>query len=79
MEHCSCLQKLLNRLSRRREAAPPEDNGQTRAAMEKSPAWVWTKITLARNICEPKHQRLHEVVRALPCLPLSLGRLLLFG
>ena len=55
MEHCSCLQKFLNRLSRRREAAPPEDNGETRAAMERSPAWVWTKITLARNTCEPKH------------------------
>ena len=43
-----------NRLSRRREAAPPEDNGHTRAAMWRSPAWVWTKITLARNTCEPQ-------------------------
>ena len=46
------LQKLLNRLSQRREAAPPEDNGETRAAMERSPARVWTKITLARNTCD---------------------------
>ena len=57
-ESCSCLQKLLNHLSRR-EAEPPEDNEGTRAAMERSPAWVSTKITLARNTCEPKH---------LPCL-----------
>ena len=59
MEHCSCHQKLLNRLSRRREAAPPEDIGETRAAMERSPAWVSTKITLTRNTCEPKHLSSH--------------------
>ena len=32
-----------------------EDNDETRAAMERSPFWVSTKITLARNTCEPKH------------------------
>ena len=51
------LQKLLNRLSRRQKPEPPEDNGETRATMERSPAWVWTKITLARNTFEPKHLR----------------------
>ena len=52
---CSWRQKLLNRRSRRRTAEPPEEtNGGARAAMERSPARVSTKITLARNTCEPR-------------------------
>ena len=69
---CSWRQKLLNRRSRRRTAEPPEEtNGGARAAMERSPARVSTKITLVRNTCEPR--RLVVEVVALPTYACTLG------